>query len=86
MAVNAVCVTPLAALAVGAEGGVQAHDILTQVLPLASHHSKQLVVVLNINNECAGELMAFRSAVVIRGISKPSFVVPSAATSSMALE
>ncbi len=46
----------------------------TQVEDGASHASKHRVVVLNINKLLAGEAMASRSAVVIRGRSKPLLV------------
>jgi hypothetical protein len=58
----------------------------TQVEVFALYASKHWVVVLNISNELAVFDILFRSAVVIRGISNPPLVAPSAFTSSIAEE
>ncbi|GAB4198670.1 MAG: hypothetical protein Fur0023_00130 [Bacteroidia bacterium] len=70
--------------AVGAAVQLLTQETDTHVPPL--YDSKHCVVVLNINKLFAGLGMAFRSAVVIRGISNPFFgLIPLASTSSMAL-
>jgi len=49
---------------------------------LAFHHSKQLVGVLKIINECTCDLIASRSFVVNRGINNPPLLPYSLLTSN----